>query len=110
MPWEYCSSTWVSVALKASRMGYSLHGHDIEVEACVSSEEVIDVEQLARLLEETLSSVDYRPLWDSTGKSDPLIEDLLLLVHRSLEDRGLRVVSVTARLPRGRVIRLKPSR
>ncbi len=105
--WEYCVSRWISIALRASRLGYNMHGHDIEVELCIVSDEVVDVEWVARVLEGALEDLDYKPLHEALP-GDPLIEDLLELVYKRVSTGGLTVQSLSARLPRGRVIRLRP--
>ena len=108
MRWEYCARSWASIALRLPRMGYSLHGHDVEVEACIESSRVVDVEEVARSLGEAVSSVDYKPIWEALGRDEALIEDLLLHVLDKLQARGYKVTIIKATLPRGRVIKLKP--
>lgn len=105
--WEYCVSRWISIALRASSLGYNVHGHDVEVELCITSSKVVDVEEVARLLDKAVEDLDYKPLHDILP-GDPLIEDLLKLVYERVSTGGLTVKSVSARLPRGRVIRLNP--
>lgn len=106
--WRYCVSDWVSIALKASRLGYSLHGHDVKVTLCIESDRIVDVEEVARSLRSVLDRLDYRPLWESLGREDPLVEDLLVEIAGEAVKAGVRVSSVSAALPRGRIIEYKP--
>ncbi len=107
--WRYCVEDWVSIALKASQLGYRLHGHDVRVTLCIESDRIVDVEEVASRLKSMLDRLDYRPLWESLGGEDPLIEDLLVTIAGEAVKAGFRISSVSATLPRGRIIEYKPS-
>jgi len=92
------------VALRIEAMGYGLHGHDINVEACICSDDIINVEDLGGRLDEALHKYDYKPLWDPLG-DDSLIEDLVKSVADVIRGWGYRVYSISAKLPRGRIIK-----
>ncbi|MCE4627982.1 MAG: 6-carboxytetrahydropterin synthase [Desulfurococcales archaeon] len=99
--YRYCASRTVSVAMRIDEWGYSLHGHDVEVEACARSHARIDIELLRRELDSVLEPVDHRPLWEAVPGA-VLLEDLLSHVCRRLASRlavGVTLESVTARIP-----------
>ena len=112
---EYCVEGIVSIALRIKEWGYPVHGHDVRVEACFSSEKPVDVTMLSKILGEVLSVFDHRPLWEvlpRVGDRDPVIEDLLSHLcqelPRALEEggiRGVEILGVKAVIP-GVIIRL----
>ncbi|MEM1873607.1 MAG: hypothetical protein QXS85_00380 [Acidilobaceae archaeon] len=101
----YCVEEYVSVALKP--FSYDIHGHDVVIEACWCSRgERVDVEVLASALVEALRGVDRKPLWETVGAEDAMIEDLLLYLKSALESRGgVELCGLRARW-RGRLIAL----
>ncbi len=93
-----CTSTMISVALKP--FNYEVHGHDVIVEACWCSgvDRRVDLEVLARRLEEVSRYFDRRPLWELLGHEGAMVEDLILEISRRLEEvEGLRLCTITAR-------------
>jgi hypothetical protein len=93
-----CTSTALSVALKP--FNYEVHGHDLVVEACwcTSPDRRVDVELLARRLEDASKPFNRRPLWELLGFEGATIEDLLLELSKHLADvEGLRLCAITAR-------------
>ncbi len=105
MVWRVCAEATISVAMRVESMGYGLHGHDVTVRACVcysSKDGHLDVEELARALNELLAAVDHRPLWEAVGGQGAL-EDLIVYVATRLEPRPCYV---SASIP-GRVIELE---
>ncbi|MEB3780089.1 MAG: hypothetical protein GSR85_07660 [Desulfurococcales archaeon] len=87
--WVYCAEDVVSVAMKIERMGYGLHGHDVNVKLCVcaSKKGILDLETLKAILRDVTGSITHRPLWEVTGKDDSLIEDLLIYVRDRVSER-----------------------
>lgn len=103
---ELCASEIVSVALRP--FDYPPHGHDIEIEACWSVSERLDIEILASLLAKTASGYDHRALWEIFGEG-AMAEDLLQGIARELTAKsppGAALLSVEGRW-RGRRVRLK---
>lgn len=111
MRWEVCTRRWVNVLLELPSLGYGLHGHDVEVEACVSGERrgllVFDLEELKRILGEVLEPLSYRRLAKATGSRDASLEDLALHVCRALgerlQGRGVDVSRVRVTVPSGSI-------
>ncbi|MFN4046478.1 MAG: hypothetical protein ACK4H7_03975 [Acidilobaceae archaeon] len=97
MAWRLCVSRVVSLALKP--FNYNVHGHDVTVWACwcSPSRANVDVELLARSLEEALRKFDHKPLWEVLGVEGAMIEDLLLDLSGSLKSvGGLKLCSLSA--------------
>mgnify|MGYP001770620637 CR=1 FL=1 len=93
-----CASSVVSIALKP--YDYDVHGHDVLVEACWcgSLDRRVDIEVLARILEEALKPLDRKPLWATLGYEKAMIEDLLVELSRRLgRVNDLSLCSLTAR-------------
>ena len=87
--WRQCASSVVSVAMSLPSMGYGLHGHDVEVTACLcyGSKPARDLEELGRLLEEALKPVDHRLLDEVIGRREARLEDLLEFVEAVLRGK-----------------------
>jgi len=102
----YCASGFASIALRAERFGYGLHGHDAEVVACVNLPRVINLDDVRDALDAVLEQVDHKPLWEVIP-GDPVLEDLACHVASRIANI-LRVditrVSVEVRIPRGKII------
>ena len=105
--WVYCARGVISAALRIQSMGYHLHGHDINVEACICSErpKAIDLSTLKKYLEGILSKFDHKPLWEALGLEEAVMEDLVEAVGRELGDLlrlkgiGAHVCIVRASVP-----------
>lgn len=98
MELSLCVSSTTSIALKP--FTYSIHGHDVVVEACWCLDSIVrvDIEDLALILEASLDKFKYKPLWEVLGRSDAMIEDMLLELSRSIKSpNGLRLCRLTAR-------------
>ncbi len=107
MAWRLCAQASISVAMKIPSMGYGLHGHDITVTACAcyrDKEGHVDLETLARTLEELLRPLDHRPLWEALG-SEGTLEDLVEWVMKGLN--GLMPICLVAAEARGRRVELQ---
>lgn len=106
---RYCSSTTVSIALRAGRFDGRLHGHDVVLRVCIDSGGVVDVRLLRRVLETVASRYDHVFIDEALG-GDALIEDLAARVLiEVLEEAGrLKVgvgdASVKAIIPDGEII------
>jgi len=101
-----CVRTLVSVAIRIPGWGYKVHGHDVEVEACFSSVERIDIETLRSLLTAIASQFDHKPLWETIGEG-ALIEDMLSEICKALRERApsaVRLEQVEAKFPGARII------
>ncbi|GBF09205.1 hypothetical protein apy_09300 [Aeropyrum pernix] len=84
---EVCGSTEISVALTASKLGYTrLHGHDITVTACYCGPP-LDTEKIVTALEEALGAVRRGSLEEALGESGAIAEDLLRWLSRRLPER-----------------------
>jgi len=103
----YCSTAVASVALKAERFGYRLHGHDVELTVCVESPEPLDLVRVRDAVAGEAARFSHAPLWEMLCAEDPLVEDLaaavLLGVARRLGVAPERVW-VEARVPEGKII------
>lgn len=81
---KLCVEETISVALQPP--GYGVHGHDLTVKACwCNPGERIDIEVLASILSDGLKSFRHRPLWEVLGRSDAMIEDLLLYLKDAIK-------------------------
>ena len=104
----YCSWGTVSVALRAGRFGYGLHGHDVRIQVCLRTRGVVDLSLLHRLVSGAASRYTHRPLWETLCPGDPLIEHLAarILVEVSSTVDGSEVVEAwaEAEVPEGRII------
>ncbi|MCE4612858.1 MAG: 6-carboxytetrahydropterin synthase [Desulfurococcales archaeon] len=105
--WIYCARGIISTALKIESMGYHIHGHDINLEACVCSTKprALDLVSLRKSLEEVLSKYDHKPLWETLGLEDAVMEDLVEAVRNELEEAlklkgmGAHVCIIKASVP-----------
>jgi len=105
--WVYCAQTTISIALRIESMGYHLHGHDavIEVCACASKPRAIDLVYLKKILADVASRYDHKPLWESLGLEEAVLEDLVKAIQLEVGKKlrmhadGTRVCRVKASVP-----------
>ena len=77
---KVCASALVSVAMRIPSKGYeSVHGHDLKVTVCACSNTGawLDAEELQARLRGHLERFHGRPLWETLGKEEATVEDLL---------------------------------
>ena len=101
-----CVAERISVALKVR--GYDVHGHDVEVRACVRGERLdgagmlIDAEELRRALREVLKPLDHKYANQVLGLDSVTAELLASWVYSRLRERlsarSAELVSVSVRL------------
>ncbi|BAN90531.1 hypothetical protein [Aeropyrum camini] len=107
---EVCSSTEISVAVTAEKLGYnSLHGHDITVTACYCGPP-LDTERIAAALDEALAPARRASLEEAIGERGAIAEDLLVWLASRLPDRieASRLCLLEARWSRlPRIVRLR---
>ncbi len=102
----YCSEAVASVALRAGRFGYTVHGHDVKLRVCVRSLGLLDLSRLYSLVSEVASKYSHRPLWETLCSGDPLIEHLAAKVLSEVTGSLGDVVEgwIEAEVPEGRII------
>ena len=102
----YCSASVASVALRAWRFGYGIHGHDVRLTVCVRSRALLDLSRLHRLVAEAVARYTHKPLWETLCPGDPLIEHLAARVLSEVADSLEDVADawVEAEVPEGRII------
>ncbi len=83
----YCASATASIALRAERFGYRVHGHDVVVRVCVEVGRIVDLVEYSRLVEDVVSRFDHRPLWEVLEIGDPLLEHLAAEALRGVVQR-----------------------
>lgn len=104
----YCSWGTASVALRAGRFGYEVHGHDVRLRVCLRTRGVTNLSLLHRLVSDAAARYSHKPLWETLCPGDPLIEHLaarvLLDVHSSIGAHEVVEAWVVAEVPEGRII------
>jgi len=112
----YCASAVASVALKAERFGYRLHGHDVELTVCIDLTKPyveLDLTALSRAVADEVAKFSHAPLWERLCIEDPLIEHLAAavlskVIERLQKEAGIYIdmsrARVEARVPEGKII------
>ncbi|MEB3759963.1 MAG: 6-carboxytetrahydropterin synthase [Desulfurococcales archaeon] len=96
---KYCVEKTASVAMRITKWGYGLHGHDLAIIACWDAQEVYDIEKLDRILTKIVEKIDHNALWEVIGGE--LIEDLLKYICSRLSEdtpKGLFLDKVSVRV------------
>ncbi len=96
-----CASKQITVILAPCSMGYNYtHGHDVIIEVCYCGgiKHYVDVEEIAKMLAESIRE-DIINIDLITKKKCALIEDLLVYLINKLNNkiRGYRLCSISAK-------------
>lgn len=102
---KYCVEKTASLAMKITKWGYGVHGHDLVIIVCWDARQVYDIEKLDRILTRVVETIDHRALWEVV--EGELIEDLLKYICDRLSKdtpKGLFLDKVSVRVQNKMII------